>query len=53
MNTIGCYVGAKLCKVMDRGLKYYNFVFFVFFFLICIYLAAMGLSCSIELGFRD
>ena len=30
MNRIGCYVGAKLCKVMDRGLKYGNFVFLFF-----------------------
>ena len=32
MNRIGCYVGAKLCKVMDRGLKYGNFVFFFYAF---------------------
>ena len=32
MNTMGCYVGAKLYKVMDRGLKYCNFVLFFYAF---------------------
>ena len=54
MNTVGCYAWAKLCKVMDRGLKDCNFVFFVVLFLIIfIYLSAMALSCGIKQGFGD
>ena len=38
MNTVGCYAWAKLWKVVDRGLKYCNFAFSLFFLKNNIYL---------------